>query len=128
MEQTPAGKAIFTWFEQHPNQEYHNNEIAESVGYSSTTVSNCACNMHRAGELKRVGKGRWLFPKELPKDDPWHSDSPGNPASVAAADHIIESRQWTEIKVTRAIQSPAGYTYHKITDRNGRTGIVVWDE
>lgn len=131
MELTPAAKALRQFLEANPNKEFHNNDLAEGTGYSNTTMSTAACNMWRAGMLKRVGKGRWIYEQAIVKSpDSGNStvlDGSANPATVVAMEHIIEAREWFEIKPTKAIESPGGYWYHTIIDRNGRKGIVIWD-
>lgn len=116
-------------YEQNNKPElWTNREMAELSGYNVTTVSNAMNKLWRLGELDRVEAGIWRYPANtsVPEDGE-QEPKPGNPATVAALDHLQDEKHWFEIKQTRATESPAGYTYHTITTRDGRTGVIVWD-
>jgi hypothetical protein len=110
-------------FKTHPNEIFTNYELAEITEFHISTISTNCTVLFDNGFLTKVGAGVWRY------DAPAGSEDGASPSTVKIMDDVIDQEKgWIEVKVRRAVKSPGGYTYFKINDRDGRVGIIVWDE
>lgn len=114
-------KSVITEFlKGHPGTIWTNQEIAHATGFHNSTASNVCTELHASGLLVRHGKGRWEWEKGTV--DATH------PTVARALDAAKDDKTYFDVRISSSSKAPGDYTYHRIATRDGRTGILVWDE
>jgi hypothetical protein len=114
-----AKDLIKEWFKSNPGI-HSNQEIASSIGYHNSKVSTVCVDLYADGLLARHGKGVWEWEKGTVDSD--------HPTVTKALDAAKDDKTYFDIRVSSSSKAPGDYTYHRIATRDGRTGILVWDE